>query len=125
MERFIKQIQTENGETFYSYFDGDKHVLDRDFNKFIASKDEKVIGSYISKLTKDGHNVKVGPNAPVEATEGEKVSIEDKNLLGIWGITTPKEKNMFRALLLSQEAQKAQVASSENNNKPATWIKRY
>ena len=125
MERFIKQINTENGETFYSYFDGNNHVLDRDFNKFIASKDENVIGLYISELASKGQNVKVGPNAPVEFTEEEKVSIEDKNLLGIWGITTPKEKNMFRALLLSQEAQKAHVASSENNNKPATWIKRH
>ena len=94
MERFIKQINTENGETFYSYFDGNNHVLDRDFNKFIASKDENVIGLYISELASKGQNVKVGPNAPVEFTEEEKVSIEDKNLLGIWGITTPKEKNI-------------------------------
>lgn len=116
----IKKIYSLEGETFYLYFDGKDHYdekngkeisapnfyyLDKDFNVFMGNFNKDAIGTHLLKFIKKGVNVKSGPHSPeIEDENGDYVSNTNKDTLGIWRITTPEEKNKYRALELMQKA---------------------
>lgn len=116
----IKIIYSLDDEIFYQYFDGTTHYderfgkkidaptffyLDKDFNILMGNKNKNTIKDHVVNLSIKGFNVKVGPKCPLtETVEGYYIHNYNNDLLGIWRITTPQEKNKFRSLLLMQQA---------------------
>lgn len=133
MKEKIIKIYSLDEEVFYQYFDGTTHYderfgekidaptsfyLDKDFNILIGNRNKEYIKDHVAALSTRGFNVKIGPKCPLtETVDGYYLHNYNNNLLGIWRITTPEEKNKFRSLLLIQQADELFSSKKTNNSK--------